>query len=31
MNFKDHADAALICKPSVDGSVMASGAADHVV
>jgi hypothetical protein len=30
-NYKDHADPINVCKPSLDGSMIASGAADHVV
>jgi hypothetical protein len=30
-NFKDHADPVLACKPTLDGSMLASGAADCVV
>ena len=30
-NFKDHADPVLACKPTLDGSMIASGAADYVV
>jgi WD40 repeat protein len=31
MNFKDHADPISVCKPARDGSIIATGAADHVV
>lgn len=31
MNFKDHADPVLVCKPARDGSMIATGAADHAV
>jgi WD40 repeat protein len=31
LNFKDHADPVLVCKPSRDGAIIATGAADHVV
>jgi hypothetical protein len=31
LNFKDHADPILVCKPSLDGTMIASGAADHAV
>lgn len=31
LNFKDHADPVLVCKPARDGSMIATGAADHVV
>lgn len=30
-NYKDHADPINVCKPSLDGSMIASGAADHAV